>query len=64
MKRIKVWWLRWRLAALDDDIEWSRIYLRDLEDGLHAQLTLRRHLISELAQRDCPAAALRRVIGR
>lgn len=64
MKRLRIWWLRWRLASLDSDIEWSRIYLRDLEDGLHGQLTLRRKLISELAQRDCPAAALRSVLGR
>ena len=64
MKWIRIWWLRWRLASLDADIEWSRIYLRDLEDGLQAQLILRRRLLSDLAQRDCPAAALRRVFGR
>lgn len=64
MKRLRVWRLRWRLAALDADIEMSRIYLRDLEEGLRAQLVLRRHMVSELAQRDCPAAALRRVLGR
>lgn len=64
MKRLRIWWLRYRLAALDADIEMSRIYLADLEEGLRAQLVLRRHMVSELAQRDCPAAALRRVLGR
>jgi len=64
MKRLRIWLLRWRLAALDADIEMSRIYLRDLEEGRRAQLVLRRHMVSELAQRDCPAAALRRVLGR
>lgn len=64
MKRLQIWWLRYRLAALDADIEMTRIYLADLEEGLRAQLIERRRMVSELAQRDCPAAALRRVLGR
>jgi len=64
MKRIRMWWLRWRLADLDADIEWQRAAVAGLEESLRLSLIERRRVVSELAQRDCPAAALRRVLGR
>lgn len=64
MKRIRIWWLRWRLADLDVDIEWQRACVADVEASLRASLIERRRLVSQLAQLDCPAAALRSVLGR
>lgn len=64
MKRIRIWWLRWRLADLDVDIEFQRNAMAGLDVSLRASLVARRRLVSELAMLDCPAAALRSVLGR
>jgi len=64
MKRIRMWWLRWRLADLDADIEWQRAAVAGLEESLRLSLTERQRVVSQLAMLDCPAAALRSVLGR
>lgn len=64
MKWLRIWWLRWRLADLDADIEFQRSALGGLEIAMLESLTKRRQLLSELAQIDCPVQALRAVKGR
>jgi hypothetical protein len=64
MKRFTVWWLRWKLADIDAAIAFQRLCLDDAEVSLRSALVERRRLVSQLARLDCPAAALRRVLGR
>ena len=63
-RRLRVWWLRWKLADIDADIDFQRVCQADAEVSLRSSLVERRRLVSELAMLDCPAAALRQVLGR